>query len=1109
MKGTSGCVLVLILVAGRAHAQAVSVPVDAAAGRHPIDPRIYGLAYPDPASITDLRCPLSRWGGNNTSRYNWQQNADNRGADWYFESIAYSSPNAGDATDTFISQAKSGGAQPLLTIPTIGWVGKLGPSRGKLASFSIAKYGPQTGADSQWFPDAGNGISSGTGQPVTGNDPNDASVASNSTFQQGWVQHLVSRWGTAANGGLLYYILDNEPSIWHSTHRDVHPTGATMDEIKNDILDYGARIKAQDAGALIVGPEEWGWSGYLYSGYDQQWGAQHGWSSLPDRAAHGNWDYLPWVLDQLHQHDVSTGQRLLDVFTVHYYPQGGEFGNDTSTAMQLRRNRSTRSLWDPAYVDESWIADTVRLVPRLKAWVTTYYPGTEIGITEYNWGAEGHINGATAQADILGIFGREGLNLATRWTTPAAASPTYNSIKMYRNYDNSGSGFGDTSVSAAAPSPDTLAVFAAERTADGALTIMAVNKVLTGTTAVSFPLANFVAAGTAQVWQLTSSNAITRLADATLSGSALSATLPAQSVTLFVIPPSAAPPALSINDIVAGPTSAIFTVSLSAASAQTVTVAYATADGTATAGADYVAATGTLSFSPGTTAQVVTVQVIGATRLVDKAFLVNLSTPSAATIAKPQGTGTIVHVPPTRGWEDGTSGVTSHSNCGTGAVEHLTSQYVGYIGITDVTFPRVGDIYYSRVVVSTVGNACAGTSVHVEVLLPPSTQFEISAGHPVLCFSTSPGGVTTPIVTGCPQTVSQGTHGWTVDSTDPAHPGPWALPMGSTLEIRFPVRTLQRLSGSATNSYLQSYVQAMDGVSNPWGNSTQPVSVGDKPPGSRLGQGGADFDNDLRADPTVYYQANGLWYVRKSMTASTFSVSLGGTGYASVSGDFDWDGIPDVAVYHQSSGLWFIRKSSTGATYSYGFGGPGFTPVPADYDGDQQTDFAVYHQASGLWYINKSTTLTSVSVGFGGTGYAPVPKDYDGDGKTDLAVYHQASGLWFIQQSSTGSVTTTGFGGPGFVPVPRDYDGDGKADLAVFHPASGLWYIRPSGAGPDIVQGFGGSAYTPVPADYDGDGKADIAVYHEASGLWFIRQSTTGTTVSFAYGGSGFTPVNY
>ena len=88
--------------------------------------------------------------------------------------------------------------------------------------------------------------------------------------------------------------------------------------------------------------------------------------------------------------------------------------------MQLRRNRSTRSLWDPNYVDETWINDKVQLIPRLQNWVNTYYPGTPIGITEYNWGAENHINGATTQADIFGIFGREGLDMAARWTTPDA-----------------------------------------------------------------------------------------------------------------------------------------------------------------------------------------------------------------------------------------------------------------------------------------------------------------------------------------------------------------------------------------------------------------------------------------------------------------------------------------------------------------------------------------------------------------------------------------------------------------------------------------------------------------------------------------------------------------
>jgi hypothetical protein len=519
----------------------VTINVDAGLNRHAISPLIYGLAFASTAQLADLNCPLNRSGGNATTRYNWQLNATNHADDWYYESIAEASAVAGESGDTFVSDTKAAGAQAMLTIPTIGWAAKLGANRSKLASFSIAKYGAQTGNDWQWFPDAGNGVKTG-GALVTGNDPNEANIAVDSAFQQGWMQHLTSKWGAASGGGLRYYALDNEPSIWHSTHRDVHPTGATMEEIRDKIFDYAAKVKAVDPSATVVGPEEWGWSGYFFSGFDQQFGSLHGWSSFPDRANHGGQDYLPWLLDQLHKQDAATGKRLLDVFSVHYYPQGGEFGDDTSQAMQLRRNRSTRSLWDASYTDESWINDKVQLIPRLRNWVNTFYPGTRIAVTEYNWGAELHINGATAQADILGIFGREGLDIATRWTTPDTSTPTYKAFRMFRNYDGNKSAFGDTSVSAVVPNPDNLSSFAAVRSSDGALTLMVVGKSLSGNTPVTVNLSNFAAAGSAQVWQLTSANAIKRLADVTFVGSSLQLNVPPQSVTLLVLPKAAATP---------------------------------------------------------------------------------------------------------------------------------------------------------------------------------------------------------------------------------------------------------------------------------------------------------------------------------------------------------------------------------------------------------------------------------------------------------------------------------------------------------------------------------------------------------------------------------------
>ena len=48
----------------------------------------------------------------------------------------------------------------------------------------------------------------------------------------------------------------------------------------------------------------------------------------------------------------------------------------------------------------------VQLIPVMKSWVSQHYPGLKTALTEYSWGDEQNINGATAQADIDGIIGR-------------------------------------------------------------------------------------------------------------------------------------------------------------------------------------------------------------------------------------------------------------------------------------------------------------------------------------------------------------------------------------------------------------------------------------------------------------------------------------------------------------------------------------------------------------------------------------------------------------------------------------------------------------------------------------------------------------------------------
>jgi hypothetical protein len=537
---------------------AVSVSVDANANRHSISPNIYGFAFATTQDLAVTNFTMNRSGGNGTSTYNWQINAANHASDWYFESILDPPGTAGYDGDNFIATTRAGNAnaQALLTIPMINYLAALGADGAMTWSFSIAKYGAQTGSD-PYQPDAGNGISSATGTQITGNNPLDANTPNSASIQQAWVQHLIQKWGPSAGGGLKYYIMDNEPSLWSSTHVDIHPAAETYQELYNDYVSYASVVRALDPNALIVGPEEWGWWAQYLSGYDQKNGIS---ASGSDYNTHGKMYYYPWLLSQLYSYQQSTGKQLLNVLSVHYYPQELANSNDDSTAGQITRNQSTRVLWDPNYVDPSWLNEVginngiVYLIPTLKNWVSQYYPGLQTAITEYNWGDEANLNGATTQADVLGIFGQQGLDIATRWTVPVNPSPTYLAAQIYRNYDGRLSTFGDTSVSATVPNPDVLSSFAAVRSSDNALTVMVINK-QQGSTPVTVSLANFTPGATAQGYQIASATqaAITPLGNVSITNNAISATVPSQSITLFVIPPSgvtvrpAAPTGLTVQ----------------------------------------------------------------------------------------------------------------------------------------------------------------------------------------------------------------------------------------------------------------------------------------------------------------------------------------------------------------------------------------------------------------------------------------------------------------------------------------------------------------------------------------------------------------------------------
>ena len=196
------------------------------------------------------------------------------------------------------------------------------------------------------------------------------------------------------------------------------------------------------------------------------------------------------------------------------------------------------------------------LVSKMKAWVNNYYPGTKTAITEYNWGGlasgVGGMNGALAQADVLGIFGREGLDLATLWGPPSPTRPGAYAFRMYLNYDGAGSRFGDTSIESTSSNQDLLSIYSAERSSDSALTLMVINK--TATTQSPYDVTNTIniqnfvpAAKSAQVYRYSGENvgAIVRQPDVPVTEiemeegrplHTVTLTFPANSITLIVVP---------------------------------------------------------------------------------------------------------------------------------------------------------------------------------------------------------------------------------------------------------------------------------------------------------------------------------------------------------------------------------------------------------------------------------------------------------------------------------------------------------------------------------------------------------------------------------------------
>lgn len=550
--------------------------VDAGNQTHAISPYVYGMNawLLDQTTAKNANIPIDRWGGDSTSRYNYQLDVTNTAADWYFENTdgtdgdGLPAVSGETAFDALVMSNNSIGVKTLGTVPVQGWVAKDNVN----CSFPVSTYPSQYSFD-PYNSNCGDGELPNQAD-VTGNDPNLTSTAVSSSWAGSWVTYLVGRFGTAANGGVAIYDLDNEPSWWDATQRDVHPLPFTYDEVTQNGMATAAAIKAADPTAAVSGPVIDFWWAYFYSKKDIESGWGTGpcfspWSNPLDRKAHNGIPLIVYYLQQFAAYEAANHVRLLDYLDLHTYFGADYNGSSVAlttagdTGMQQARLNSTRAFWDPTYTDPNYQqpnyvtdpnyttscslpAQAPQLIPMMQAWVANNYPGTKLAIDEYNWGGMEAINGALAQADILGIFGSQGLDLATLWptTNPSSQMPGMTAFQIYRNYDGANSTFGNMALASTSANQAVLSVYGALRTADNMVTVVVINKTYGNLTA-TLSLANLTPNGAAQVFLYSSANlaAIVPQPNLTVTPpapgsttSTLSTTFPAQSITLLVVP---------------------------------------------------------------------------------------------------------------------------------------------------------------------------------------------------------------------------------------------------------------------------------------------------------------------------------------------------------------------------------------------------------------------------------------------------------------------------------------------------------------------------------------------------------------------------------------------
>lgn len=432
----------------------MKITVDLKGEKKEISPLIYGVnQYTTP--LKDVKTNSVRQGGNRMTAYNWETNASNAGSDWKHSSdtnLSESEDPADCVQQLSKDAAKYNVGYKLTTLQLAGYVSadKKGTvtEEEKAPSDRWNKVVLTKGSDFADTPDLTDGV----------------------VYMDEYVNYIIKKLGDSKSAtGIQGYSLDNEPVLWNDTHSRMHPEPVTIEELKTKSIEMAKNVKKLDPNAEVFGPALYGYTAFDHLDDDDQ---HDEWEKVKKENNY-HW-YLDSYLDDMHKASEEAGTRLLDVLDIHYYSESARKGAED-------RVQSVRTLYEKGFSENSWIGqwcmENVPILPTIQASIDKYYPGTKLGISEYNFGGGSDTSGTIAQVEALGCYADHGVYFATLWGgEPFIVA----GINLYTNYDGKGGCFGDTLIPAKTDDVSKSSSYAAVNAKDDSkVTVMVTNKNMT------------------------------------------------------------------------------------------------------------------------------------------------------------------------------------------------------------------------------------------------------------------------------------------------------------------------------------------------------------------------------------------------------------------------------------------------------------------------------------------------------------------------------------------------------------------------------------------------------------------------------------------------------